>query len=61
MVIGDMNAKVGVDVTRDIRSVGRYGLGVRNDNGSRFVDLCDAAGLVIGGTLFPHRNILLGT
>ena len=64
LLIGDMNAKVG---SRDIgidspnSSVGVHGIGVRNNNGTRLVDFCDEAGLVIGGTMFPHRNIHKGT
>ena len=38
VLLGDMNAKVGSRPTGDINVVGTHGPGVRNDNGSRFVD-----------------------
>jgi hypothetical protein len=57
MVMGDLNAKVGAADDLDDGSVGRHGLGVRNDNGTRFVEFCETEGLVVGGTLFPHRDV----
>ena len=64
MVIGDMNAKVGsgvAGVNSSNPSVGPHGMGRRNNNGMRLVNFCDEAGLVIGGTLFPHKTIHKGT
>ena len=37
--------------------MGKYGYGNINDNGERLVDLCGTNNLVIGGTIFPHREI----
>jgi hypothetical protein len=37
--------------------MGRHELGDRNENGKMFVDFCVHNGLVIGGTLFIHKNI----
>ena len=37
--------------------MGRHGMGEINENGTRFVSFCSANNLVIGGTLFQHRNI----
>jgi hypothetical protein len=37
--------------------MGKYGCGNINDNGERLVDLCGTNNLVIGGTIFPHREI----
>ena len=37
--------------------MGKYGCGNINDNGERLVDLCGTNNLVIGGTMFPHREI----
>ena len=62
LLLGDFNAKVTSD---------RYGCEVviggeslhsfSNDNGTRLVDFCAANQLVIGGTLFQHRDIHKGT
>ncbi len=57
MVNGDFNAKVGSDNTGVEGVMGKHGLGSRNDNGQRFVDLCANNNLVIGGTIFPHKRI----
>ena len=61
VLLGDMNAKVGPFTPGDGEIVGRHGLGVRNDNGTRLVDLCQRCGLVIGGTMFPHKQVHKGT
>ena len=64
MVIGDMNAKVGGRIRgmdSPNPSIGPHGMGVRNNNGTRLVDFCDGADLIIGGTMFPHRTIHKGT
>ncbi|XP_025097624.1 uncharacterized protein LOC112565936 [Pomacea canaliculata] len=52
-----MNAKVGNDNTHVERTMGRHGCGCMNENGERLVELCTMYNLVIGGTLFPHRNV----
>ena len=57
MLIGDLNAKIGDDNTGYEEVMGREGLGEMSDNGERFVDLCAANSLVIGGSIFPHRKI----
>jgi len=54
--IGDMNAKVGQENNGNERVMGKHGLGVRNDNGNRFIEFCGNNELVIGGTLFPHKE-----
>ena len=57
IIMGDLNAKVGSDNT-DFESVmGKHGVGNRSDNGDRLVEYCAMNNLVIGGTLFPHRDI----
>ncbi|VDO54807.1 unnamed protein product [Schistosoma margrebowiei] len=56
-LMGDLNAKVGIDNTRYEDIMGRYGLGERNENGERFANLCAFNKLVIGGTIFPHKRI----
>jgi len=57
IVMGDLNAKVGQDNTDYERVMGKHGVGIRNDNGERLVEFCAMNNLVIGGTLFPHRDI----
>ncbi|VDO90982.1 unnamed protein product [Schistosoma margrebowiei] len=57
ILMGDFNAKVGTDNTGYEDIMGRQGLGERNENGDRFVNLCAFNKLVIGGTIFPHKRI----
>ncbi len=57
LVIGDMNAKVGADNSDCEGTMGSHGCGDINDNGERLVDLCMNNNLVIGGTIFPHKDI----
>ena len=61
MLMGDMNAKVGSYSQGDGSVVGNHGIGIRNDNGTRFVDCCQKHGLVVGGTIFPHKRVHKGT
>ena len=56
MVIGDLNAKVGSDNRNWEASMGTHGEGVINESGEMFSDFCASNGLVIGGTLFPHKK-----
>lgn len=37
--------------------MGKQGVGTRSDNGERFVELCNHYNMVIGGTLFAHKDI----
>ena len=57
LLTGEMNAKVGTDNSNNERAMGRHGCGERNNNGERLVDFCMNNNLVIGGTIFPHKNI----
>ncbi len=57
IVLGDMNAKVGSNNSGREQVMGKHGLGVINDNGERFCELCTNNNLVIGGTIFPHKRI----
>ncbi|GFR60171.1 craniofacial development protein 2 [Elysia marginata] len=55
--MGDLNAKVGSDNTGFEEYMGKHGLGVRNQNGERFLDFCIGNNLVIGGTILKLKDI----
>lgn len=57
IVMGDLNAKVGSNNSNFEHVMGRHGLGEMNENGELFTDLCSNHDLVIGGTIFPHKQI----
>ena len=57
LMMGDFNGKIGADNTGYDDIMGRPELGVMNENGERFADLCALNQLVIGGSIFPHRRI----
>ncbi|GFS19819.1 craniofacial development protein 2 [Elysia marginata] len=56
IVMGDLNAKVGSDNTGFEEYMGKHGLGVTNKNGKRFLEFCIGNNLVIGGTIFKHKD-----
>ena len=57
VVMRDMIAKVGMDNTAREEVTGKHGARVEmNENGERWVDFCQTNELVIGGTLFPHKE-----
>ncbi|XP_025996626.2 uncharacterized protein LOC105203684 [Solenopsis invicta] len=57
LLMGDLNAKVGSDNRGLEHIMGRCGMGTRNINGGLLQDLCLQHNLLIGGTLFPHKDI----
>jgi endonuclease/exonuclease/phosphatase family metal-dependent hydrolase len=57
IVMGDFNAKVGDDNSGYEEVMGKHGLGTCNENGKRLLDCCMLNNFVIGGTIFPHKNI----
>ena len=55
--MGALNAKIG-NVNLGLKNVMcRHGLGTRNENGDMFIELCVNCNLVIGSSLFPHKDI----
>ena len=57
IVMGDMNAKIGDD-NKDVEEVmGKHSVGTINNNGERFIEFCLMNGLVIGGSIFPHKSV----
>ena len=57
LVMGDLNAKVGSDNAGLEHCIGRHGLGTRNGNGERLLEFCVENDMVIGGTIFKHKDI----
>ena len=57
ILMGDFNAKIGMDNIGYEDIMGTHGLGQMNENGERFADLCALNQLVIGGSIFPHKRI----
>ena len=57
IIMGDLNAKVGKDNCHFERTMGTNGCGIMNENGERLAEFCNTNNYVIGGTLFPHKEI----
>lgn len=57
IVTGDFNAKIGSDNHGLAQIMGKHGMGTRNNNGERFIEFCQTFQLVIGGSIFPHKDI----
>ena len=57
LITGDLNAKVGTENTNIEHVIGKHGCGTRNENGEELVVFCLMNRCVIGGTIFPHKNI----
>ena len=57
LVIGDLNAKVGRSNEGREKTMGKNGCGEMNENGERLADICGLNDLVIGGTIFEHKEI----
>ena len=58
-IIGDWNAKVGSQETPGV--TGKFGLGVRNEEGQRLIEFCQENTLVIANTLFQQHKRRLHT
>ena len=57
IVMGDFNAKIGYDNKGYEEIMGRQGLGIKNENGELFINFCADNSLVIGGSIFQHKDI----
>uniref|UniRef100_A0A3P9KP93 Endonuclease/exonuclease/phosphatase domain-containing protein n=1 Tax=Oryzias latipes TaxID=8090 RepID=A0A3P9KP93_ORYLA len=57
IVMGDFNAKVGQHHQSDGATVGKFGLGERNERGTRLVQFAKSKGLKIGNTFYRKRKI----
>lgn len=57
LVIGDLNTKVGRPNKGREKIMGKNGCGEMNENGERLADICGLNDLVIGGTIFEHKEI----
>ena len=57
LCVGDFNAIVGSDNSAFSTCMKNQGMGKINDNGIRMASFCLANNLVIGGSLFKHKNI----
>jgi hypothetical protein len=55
-MMGDFNAKVGCNNEDFEHVMGKHGTGDCNENGELLIETCGNHGLMIGGTLFPHRE-----
>ena len=54
-LLGDLNAKIGRVMIEGV--TGKYGVGDKNENGDLLLYQCAEKGLVIGNTLFEHKDI----
>ncbi|CAH8868299.1 unnamed protein product [Trichobilharzia szidati] len=57
ILMGDMNTKLGSDNTGRELIMGREALGEMNENGELFADFCAFNQLVIGGSVYKHKDI----
>ena len=57
IIMGDLNAKVGSDNVGRERTMGNQGCGTMNENGEKLCDFCGLSNVMIGGTLFAHKDI----
>ena len=58
-IIEDWNAKVGSQETPGV--TGKFGLGMRNEEGQRLIEFCQENALVIANTLFQQHKRRLYT
>ena len=56
LVMGDFNAKVGMNNEGHENIMGKHGIAERNENGENLLDICHRNNLVVTGTIFPHKD-----
>ena len=59
LIIGDWNAKVGSQETPGVTR--KFGLGIQNEAGQRFIEFCQKNTLIIANTLFQQHKRKLYT
>jgi hypothetical protein len=57
IIMGCFNTKVRSDNSAFEKTMGKHGLGERNDNSLKFVEFCSKNGMVMTGTIYRHKNI----
>ena len=57
LIMGNTNAKIGADNSNCEDVMRKHGCGIMNNKGERLVEFCLNNNRVIGGTIFPHKNI----
>lgn len=55
LIFGHFNTKVGSSNKGHESAMGKHGIGERNENGDRLLDVCEINNLVITCTIFPHK------
>lgn len=58
---GDFNARLGPGLNAERSCVGKYGIGIRNDNGYRLMDFLQSNKLFAANTNFRHKSRHLAT
>jgi exonuclease III len=56
IVMGDLNAKVGIDASAWNGVIGQHGIGEENERGERLLNFCSCNNLVIANTLFKQTK-----
>ena len=57
LILGDLNARVRSELIEGI--IGKHGVAEKSENGDSLLDLCDERGLVVGNTLFEHKDVIV--
>jgi hypothetical protein len=57
ILLGDFNAKVGIEDTSKSKIWNESLHEISNDNGDRVVNFATSKNLIVKSTKFPHRNI----